>query len=88
MIGGRKLLGSAQKRTTSAVLQHGSIPVGPVFRRLPAYLNLSHEMRSRYADSLKTKCACVNEIAPQLTIERLTECVEEGFRRELGRACE
>jgi lipoate-protein ligase A len=45
MVEGRKLLGSAQKRSAKAVLQHGSIPLTPAFRLLPDYLVLSAEER-------------------------------------------
>lgn len=34
LVGGRKLLGSAQRRTATAFLQHGSLLVGPAHERL------------------------------------------------------
>lgn len=37
-VGGRKLIGSAQRRTGGAFLQHGSILTGPAHQDLPRYL--------------------------------------------------
>ncbi len=84
MAGGRKLMGSAQKRTNTSVLQHGSIPIGPTFRELPKYLRLSPDVRERYEESLRSKCICVSEIDHGVTLERLAECVAAGFVEELG----
>jgi lipoyl(octanoyl) transferase len=83
MLNGRKLMGSAQKRTASAVLQHGSIPVGRTFMRLPDYLNLSPPVRARYAESLARKCTCVRDLRPDLTAAALAECLLRGFEESV-----
>ena len=44
MVDGKKLVGSAQKRTAEAILQHGSIPLTSAYRNLPDYLKLSGKL--------------------------------------------
>ena len=79
MVGGRKLVGSAQKRSAGAVLQHGSIPFDATFRRLPEFLAISSEERARMTLSLEKKCVCVHEIDPAIGLEFLTDCLLRGF---------
>jgi lipoate-protein ligase A len=76
---GKKLVGSAQKRTTNAVLQHGSIPLDDSFRRLPEFLLLSREERARQRILLEKKCACINEIIPSIDFDKLSACLIKGF---------
>jgi lipoyl(octanoyl) transferase len=84
MCQGRKLLGSAQKRTSSSVLQHGSIPMTGAFRALPRYLRIDNARREAYERLLSEKCACVEQLAPGLSRERLTEYLVKGFVEQLG----
>jgi len=84
MCQGRKLLGSAQKRTASAVLQHGSIPLTAAFRALPRYLRVDESRRQAYARLLAEKCTCVDELVPGLSREQLIEGLTQGFVDELG----
>lgn len=84
MVQGRKLVGSAQYRTTSAVLQHGSLPFGVAYRRLPYYLPLSEEERSLQYGLLEKKSICLLEIAPQLSMEELCATLIKGFRETLS----
>jgi lipoate-protein ligase A len=79
MAAGKKLVGSAQKRTAAAVLQHGSIPLDASFRRLPEFLSLSQEERTRQRMLLEIKCICVNEINPAVDYEKLSACLIKGF---------
>ena len=44
---GRKVVGSAQRRLETAILQHGSILISDSHLRLPDYLNLADEDRAR-----------------------------------------
>jgi len=84
MAGGRKLVGSAQKRSSKGVLQHGSMPLTPAFRRLPEYLKLSEERRVAYERLFESKCVCVEELRSGVTGERLAACLEDGFRQTLS----
>jgi lipoyl(octanoyl) transferase len=83
MAAGKKLVGSAQKRTAAAVLQHGSIPLDASFRRLPEFLTLSQNERTRQGLLLGIKCVCVKEINPALDFEKLSACLIKGFTETL-----
>jgi lipoate-protein ligase A len=83
MVQGKKLVGSAQKRTPQAVLQHGSIPLDGSFRRLPEFLAISSEERARHRALLEKKCICVNEIDPAIDFDRMASCLINGFKETL-----
>jgi lipoyl(octanoyl) transferase len=83
MVQGRKLVGSAQKRTTYGVLQHGSIPLDGSFRRLPEFLALSSDERERQRNLLEKKCVCVQEIGPEINYKKLSPCIIKGFTETL-----
>jgi lipoate-protein ligase A len=48
----KKLVGSAQRRTRKAFLQHGSILLGEGHERLPNYLNLTLAEKNKFSKSL------------------------------------
>lgn len=52
LLGGRKLMGCAQRRTASALLQQGSVLLGDGHRRLVDYLALSDERRDVEREAL------------------------------------
>jgi len=79
MVQGRKLVGSAQKRTAAAVLQHGSIPVDDAYRKLPDYVRLSEIQRAMQKQLLASKSICLKEIDPQLTSTDLRKALMTGF---------
>lgn len=87
MAGERKLVGSAQKRTAGAVLQHGSIPFTGAFRNLPDLLLLSAQERQAQKSLLEKKCICVQELRPDIDEEELRSCLIRGFRETLPFAC-
>jgi lipoyl(octanoyl) transferase len=53
-VGGRKLMGSAQRRGRHALLQQGSLLVGPGHERLARFLPLPAEQRARLEARLST----------------------------------
>ena len=83
MAAGKKLVGSAQKRTAGAVLQHGSIPLDGSFRRLPEFLAVSPEEQARQRALLEKKCIGVNGINPAIDFEKLSACLINGFTETL-----
>lgn len=83
MVDGRKLVGSAQKRSADAVLQHGSIPISPAFRSLPDYLRLTPAQRRTFRRMLERKCTCVAELAPSLTADMLARHLADSFTETL-----
>lgn len=84
MYNGKKLIGSAQKRTSLAVLQHGSIPLTPAYRKLPLYLKLSEDNRRAQIRLLGMKSISVGEIDELLDEKKLIENMVEGFLEVLG----
>jgi lipoate-protein ligase A len=79
MTKGRKLAGSAQKRSAEAVLQHGSIPFTPAYRRLPEYLQLSDMQRDVQKGLLASKSICLTELDPNLTLAGVRRALIGGF---------
>jgi lipoate-protein ligase A len=83
MVNGKKLVGSAQRRNTSGILQHGSIPFSEYYRRLPSYIQMSQDERVIQKRLLERKCTCINEIDPTLTAHDLIPALIEGFKTKL-----
>jgi len=83
MIQGKKLVGSAQKRTSGAVLQHGSIPFTNAYRKLPDFQMISEPERSGHKKLLVSKSTCIREISPDLDEQFLITCLIKGFAQEL-----
>jgi lipoate-protein ligase A len=79
MVKGRKLVGSAQKRSAQAVLQHGSMPIDDNYRKLPDYLRLSEKQRSIQKELLAAKSICLREIDPVVNPLVIRRALMEGF---------
>jgi lipoate-protein ligase A len=79
MVGGKKLVGSAQKRTASAVLQHGSIPITEAYRQLPKYLRIDESERETQIKLLTSKSCCVDELISGAAFGSLVQCLMDGF---------
>jgi len=76
--GGKKLIGSAQMTTRSAILQHGSIPLQNPGQRVFRYLEAAQPLDS-HAPS------CLNEEAGRtLTFEEVRDAFARAFREDLG----
>jgi lipoyl(octanoyl) transferase len=83
MAGAKKLVGSAQKRTNDAVLQHGSIPLTDAHYRLPNYLNISEKEKITYRKLLRMKSTYISELRPEIPAETMVVGLAFGFEREL-----
>ena len=82
VLGGRKLVGSAQRRTARALLQQGSVLLGPGHLRLPDYLAMPAERRRELRAILEAGAAHAGEyLAPDAPLERWAE----ALMRELPR---
>jgi lipoate-protein ligase A len=79
MVEGKKLIGSAQKRTSAAVLQHGSIPLTAGFRELPRYQKLGEQQRAVFTKLLQVKCTCIAECVASYTTGALVDALIGGF---------
>ncbi len=62
VFGARKVVGSAQRRTREAFVQHGSIPVTPDHERLVEVLPLDEAARVAYRDTLRAHAVSLGEI--------------------------
>ena len=84
--GGRKLLGSAQRRYNGAILQHGSLLLGPAHREIVRYLSAGIgdadasllEHLDRHAVDLKTI------LGRTVAFDEAADCLREGFARACG----
>ena len=84
MVNGKKLIGSAQKRTNTAVLQHGSIPLTADFAQLARYSKNPPAHREAELRLFRQKCTFVNEVNPGVLVSRLAESLADGFKETLG----
>jgi lipoyl(octanoyl) transferase len=84
MVQGRKLVGSAQKRTEIAVLQHGSMPLTSSYRTLPDYLLISDQGRSTQKELLSQKSISIEEIGAMLSQSDIRQAIIKGFIITLG----
>lgn len=83
MVRGRKFVGSAQKRSSEGILQHGSLPVTPNFCDLPEYLNIGTDEQGKQKSLLREKSICLQEINPEISIDSLIESFRSGFSTTL-----
>ncbi|MDX2469438.1 MAG: lipoate--protein ligase family protein [SAR324 cluster bacterium] len=83
MVGGKKLIGSAQKRSKGKLLQHGSLPLA-INRQLWAELwqveNVSQDDGSRYTSLSE---ALNREVKIEELYEPLKKAFSEAFKMEL-----
>jgi len=79
MVNGKKLVGSAQKRSAEAVLQHGSIPITDDYRRLPEYLLIDKSEKIKQTELLKSKSCCIDELTTGASFDSLVKCLMDGF---------
>jgi lipoate-protein ligase A len=88
-LAGRKLVGSAQRRTATALLQQGSVLLGPGHLRLVEYLALSDEARARERERLAAAAtdagAVLGRDAPlDRWADALMAVLPDGTRRVTG----
>ncbi|HVL48996.1 MAG TPA: lipoate--protein ligase family protein [Candidatus Thermoplasmatota archaeon] len=77
LVGGRKISGGAQRRTPSAVLQHGTVIVRRDAARMAALLRADPAVVRERVTSLAAEGVFV-------TRERVVEALIEGFEKALG----
>lgn len=81
--GGKKLIGSAQRKLNNTILQHGSILCGTFHQKLADYLNTSNESKEMLRSELRTRTTEIETILnAKVDYERLKECLIKGFEQE------
>jgi lipoyl(octanoyl) transferase len=90
-VGGRKLVGSAQRRYAAddghdVVLQHGSLLLGDDHKRLVRYLRLKNEsLRVRLAAEMDEKTIDLSTaLSRRVTFEEAASAVRAGFEEAWG----
>jgi len=87
MVQGRKLLGSAQRRSRDAFLQHGSLLLGPAHTRIVDYLLETREdaaKRTAARHQLHTGTTNLRSILGEVpSFEVLSAALQEGFEQRL-----
>jgi lipoate-protein ligase A len=85
-VAGRKLIGSAQVRRRSAVLQHGSLPLGGDLGRICQVLRYEDEgAREHSAHLLHARAATLSEVlARPVGWHEAALGLQEGFHHALG----
>ncbi|MGE3799956.1 MAG: biotin/lipoate A/B protein ligase family protein [Candidatus Kapaibacterium sp.] len=78
---GRKVVGSAQRRYGSVLLQHGSILLGPAHLDIVEFLGIPEERRQRMRTSLQEKTATLSDIlsSPLPSFQEIAEALLKGF---------
>lgn len=84
---GRKLVGSAQRRTSGALLQQGSILLGPGHQRLADYLAAAPGEREAVRRALGTRSALAGPFlgGPESALERWAEALAAELGEEARR---
>ena len=88
-VDGKKLVGSAQKRTSKAFLQHGSLIIDADHDLFTSLLKFDHENeRQATQQRLVESTTTLNRVCGRkFSFEEISASMQEGFQKELGRAC-
>ena len=83
--GGRKLVGSAQRKLGTAYLQHGSILIGDDHLRIVDYLAMTNEQaREMLRERLKQRATSIStELGHRVSLDDLRACLADSFRERL-----
>ncbi len=80
--GGKKLVGSAQRRIGSAVLQHGSILIGDAHLRLADYLAVSDEVQMQLREDMRQHTITLEDILQRpVSRDDVRDAVRTGFEQ-------
>lgn len=81
-VGGRKLVGSAQRRIGETVLQHGSILIGDAHLQLAGYLAVDETNRDAILSDMRAHTTTLDEVlGRRIGWEELREALREGFEK-------
>jgi lipoate-protein ligase A len=83
--GGKKLVGSAQRRIGSTVLQHGSILIGEAHLALADYLAVSEDVRAQLRQDMRSHTVTLQQIMGRpVHRDEVRDALIEGFTRSWG----
>lgn len=82
---GRKLIGSAQRKTGNVILQHGSINTGSFHKKIVDYLNIDLFEKESLKMLLNEKTSDIKSITgEEVNMERLKFSIIKGFRNRFS----
>ena len=82
---GKKLVGSAQRKFGSVVLQHGSILIGNHHKNIVNYLTISESEKGKMLREIEQKTVCLNELLDsEISYNEAANTVFEGFKSTYG----
>lgn len=83
---GRKIVGSAQRKLSHALLQHGSILMGDDHLRITQFLKIRDESsRSRLLERLRERATSIHqELGRDLPVNEVEEAILDGFEHVFG----
>lgn len=82
---GRKFSGNAYYETGDFCYHHGTILLSVNKEEMAGYLNVSKEkLKSKSVDSVRSRVANLCEFVPDVTVERMKECLKESFGEVYG----
>ena len=84
-VGGKKLIGSAQRRTQGFVLQHGAIPLGGDVTEIAEFLNLDEEGKAVLRKLLRNRATTLAEVlGSEVSFHRAAVALATGFEIALN----
>ncbi len=88
-VNGKKLVGSAQKRTSKAFLQHGSLVIDADHELFTSLLKFEDESeRVATQQRLMHSTTTLNQICDRkFSFEEISAALQEGFQKALGGVC-
>ena len=88
-VDGKKLVGSAQKRTSKAFLQHGSVIIESNHTLFTSLLKINNESeRVALQERLMNSTTTLSQLCDRkLCFEGISSAMQQGFQKTLGNAC-
>ena len=85
-LGGKKLVGSAQRRMGEMVLQHGSLLIGPEHKQIVDLMPAGHDrLKSAYTQQLETQTISLHEGGHlDMDFNTVAAGIQQGFQVTLG----
>ncbi len=82
---GKKVIGSAQRKLSNVILQHGSILCGTFHKRLPEYFLTDEKTRDHLRNELGSRTIELETILNTLVdYKKLKEALAAGFQKEFA----
>jgi lipoate-protein ligase A len=82
---GKKLVGSAQRKFSGIVLQHGSVLIGKHHENIVSYLLTDEKVKDKLKKEIEQKTTCLNDILKRtVSYEETASALLKGFEKTLN----